>query len=164
MKISKIISGGQTGADRGGLDAALEAGIPIGGFVPKGRIAEDGTVPELYTGMVETLSVSYPARTEANVLTADVTIVFTHGRLSGGSLKTVNLCSKHGKPTMHVDLSAANNPPSRVAAWLFFDNEFAERGGEVIVNIAGQRELKAHGIQGEVKAFMLDLFYEMEYL
>ena len=46
--IDKIISGGQTGVDRAGLDAALEAGIPVGGYCPKGRLAEDGTVPERY--------------------------------------------------------------------------------------------------------------------
>jgi hypothetical protein len=29
--IAKIVSGGQTGADRGGLDAAIDLGIPHGG-------------------------------------------------------------------------------------------------------------------------------------
>lgn len=33
--IRKVISGGQTGVDRAGLDAVLQAGIPIGGFVPR---------------------------------------------------------------------------------------------------------------------------------
>jgi hypothetical protein len=32
--------------DRAGLDVALEAGIPVGGYCPKGRLSEDGTVPE----------------------------------------------------------------------------------------------------------------------
>ena len=44
--LEKIISGAQTGADRGGLDAALERGFPIGGWVPRGRKAEDGTIPK----------------------------------------------------------------------------------------------------------------------
>lgn len=41
----KIVSGGQTGVDRAGLEAAIAIGLPYGGWVPKGRIAEDGTVP-----------------------------------------------------------------------------------------------------------------------
>ena len=44
MLISKIISGGQTGVDRGAIEAALELGFPYGGLIPKGRLAEDGAV------------------------------------------------------------------------------------------------------------------------
>ena len=46
--IEKVVSGGQTGANRAGLDAAMEAGIPVGGYCPKVRLVEDGTVPERY--------------------------------------------------------------------------------------------------------------------
>jgi hypothetical protein len=46
--LHKVISGGQTGVDRAGLDAALEAALPVGGWCPKGRLAEDGTVPDKY--------------------------------------------------------------------------------------------------------------------
>ena len=48
MNISKIISGGQTGADRAGLDFAIVNGISHGGFCPRGRKAEDGQIPERY--------------------------------------------------------------------------------------------------------------------
>ena len=47
----KIVSGGQTGVDRGGLEAAIALGLPYGGWVPKGLIAEDGTVPLKYASM-----------------------------------------------------------------------------------------------------------------
>lgn len=40
--IKKIISGGQTGADRAALDVAIKFNIPKGGWVPRGRMAEDG--------------------------------------------------------------------------------------------------------------------------
>jgi len=43
--ITKIISGGQTGADRAALDFALENNIGTGGYVPQGRVAEDGRIP-----------------------------------------------------------------------------------------------------------------------
>ena len=48
MTLSKIISGGQTGVDRGALDAALVAGFACGGWCPADRGAEDGTIPERY--------------------------------------------------------------------------------------------------------------------
>jgi hypothetical protein len=42
----KLTSGGQTGADQAALQWALEKGLEIGGWCPKGRKAEDGTIPE----------------------------------------------------------------------------------------------------------------------
>ena len=45
MLVSKIVSGGQTGVDRGVIEAALELGFPNSGLIPKGRLAEDGIVP-----------------------------------------------------------------------------------------------------------------------
>ena len=44
--IEKIISGGQSGADQAALDAAIKLGISHGGWIPKGRITEDGTLPD----------------------------------------------------------------------------------------------------------------------
>ena len=43
-----IVSGGQTGVDRAALDVALKNNISCGGYCPKGRIAEDGVIPEHY--------------------------------------------------------------------------------------------------------------------
>jgi hypothetical protein len=48
MALRKIVSGGQTGVDRGALDAALAAGFPCGGWCPADRRAEDGPIPERY--------------------------------------------------------------------------------------------------------------------
>jgi len=44
--LRKIISGGQTGADRAGLDFALQAGLEHGGYVAKGRKPEDGRIDD----------------------------------------------------------------------------------------------------------------------
>lgn len=60
--IERVISGGQTGADRGGLDAAIDLGLPHGGFCPKGRRAEDGVIPGRYQ-LEETESADYTERT-----------------------------------------------------------------------------------------------------
>lgn len=46
--LAKIISGGQTGADRAALDAGRIMGVEIGGFCPRGRLAEDGPIPAEY--------------------------------------------------------------------------------------------------------------------
>lgn len=67
MLISKIISGGQTGVDRGALEAALEAGFPYGGLIPKGRMAEDGQVPLCFDRMEVSYKKDYLFRTEWNV-------------------------------------------------------------------------------------------------
>ncbi len=105
MKIAKIVSGGQTGADRGGLEAAIYFGLPYGGYVPKGRKSEDGTIPEKYEGLVELGSSDYRVRTELNVEKSDMTIIFCHGVPKGGSKLTVDLCVNNFKSWMSVDLN-----------------------------------------------------------
>ena len=87
MPITKIISGGQTGADRGGLEAAIEYGIPHDGWCPKGRLAEDGVIPDKYE-LSEMASKSYLKRTEANVVDSDAIVIFAFGKLTGGSKRT----------------------------------------------------------------------------
>jgi predicted Rossmann-fold nucleotide-binding protein len=79
--LSKIISGGHTGADRAALDVAMDLGIPHGGWVPKGRMAEDGTVSEKYE-LQEMATESYEKRTEQNVLDSDGTLILSHGKLT----------------------------------------------------------------------------------
>jgi len=104
MNIVKIISGGQTGADRAALDAAIACGVPHGGWCPQGRLAEDGPIAECYE-LQEMEEVDYPARTRANVVAADLTLVFSHGPLTGGSLLTQQFAEELGKPCVHIDLS-----------------------------------------------------------
>ena len=71
-KIQRILSGGQTGADRAALDFALENEIAIGGFIPKGRLAENGQIPEKYIGLIETESSEFADRTELNVINSEI--------------------------------------------------------------------------------------------
>ena len=65
--LQKIVSGGQTGADRAALDFALEEGLAVGGWVPQGRLAEDGRIPEHYPGLLESGSADPAVRTGAFV-------------------------------------------------------------------------------------------------
>jgi len=137
--IKKIISGAQTGADRGGIDAAIECGVEYGGWLPKGRMAEDGVVPAEYTAMVEMTKGGYPKRTEANVVDSDGTVVFSHGKLTGGSALTRRLCKKHGKPFLYVDLGKETDPAYLLSDWI---TEYDIQ----VLNVAGSRESKHTGM------------------
>lgn len=107
-KIKKIISGGQTGADRAAFDFALEKGFVIGGFVPKNRLAEDGGISDKYQNLIETETENPAERTEFNVKSSDATLILSHGDLKGGSLLTKQFAEKYKKPFLHIDFSAVS--------------------------------------------------------
>ncbi len=102
--LQKIISGGQTGADRGALDAAISLGIAHGGWLPKGRKTENGALPSGYN-LKETDSGHYASRTQQNVLDSDGTLIISHGRLTGGSALTRALAQQHLRPCLHANMS-----------------------------------------------------------
>jgi hypothetical protein len=101
--LAKLLSGGQTGVDRAALDAAVELGIPCGGWCPHGRRAEDGRVPERYP-LTETPFDDHAQRTEWNVRDADATLILTFGPPAGGTQLTVDFCRRLGKPFLLIDL------------------------------------------------------------
>ncbi|MFO8028358.1 MAG: putative molybdenum carrier protein [Cyclonatronaceae bacterium] len=103
--IERLISGAQTGADRAALDVALELNIPCGGWVPKGRLAEDGIIPEHYPNLIETPSSAMEVRTEWNIRDSDATLILSHGPLDGGSLYTRIKAEELSKPWLHLDLA-----------------------------------------------------------
>ena len=72
--LRKIISGGKTGADRAGLDFAIEKGLEHGGYVPRGRKAEDGRIDDRYN-LVELSTRSYPGRTRRNIEESGGTVI-----------------------------------------------------------------------------------------
>jgi len=102
--IQKIISGGQTGADRAALDVAIKFDIPHGGYIPKGRQTEDGRLPDTYN-LKELSTSSYPVRTEKNIRESDGTVIITRGILTGGSKLTETLAYKHRKPLCVINLN-----------------------------------------------------------
>jgi hypothetical protein len=100
--IKKIVSGGQTGADRAALDWAISRNIPHGGWCPRGRLAEDGTIPCRYN-LQEMPTKNYPKRTEQNVVDSDGTVIFTiKPLLTGGSMRTAEFAVEHHKPLLHL--------------------------------------------------------------
>lgn len=152
MGIRKIVSGGQTGADRAALDVAVERGIPHGGWIPRGRLTEDGPLPGRYR-LRETETRSYAGRTERNVLDSDGTLIVSRGRLTGGSALTRRLAKRHGRPWLHVDLQAAapDEAAARIRAWI-------EAGGIGTLNVAGPRESRDPGIYRAVVGVLRKAF------
>ncbi len=143
---TKIVSGGQTGVDRAALDAAILLGIAHGGWCPRGRLAEDGTIPEGYR-LRQTETADYPQRTEKNVLDSDATLIVCHGRPSGGTLLSAQLARRHDKPLLVVDLDEIPaEDVARCRAALF---EWLETNRVATLNVAGPRESQAQGIHQE---------------
>jgi len=132
--VEKIVSGGQTGADRAALDVAVELGLAAGGWIPRGRRAEDGIIPQRYEGLVEATSESYDHRTELNVRDSDATVVFSFGPPTGGSALTAELACALGKSLLALDLENSNTEEAvaHLRSWLA---EVRPR----VLNVAGPR-------------------------
>ncbi len=145
----RIVSGGQTGVDRAALDVAMALGIACGGWVPRGRLAEDGPLSRIYP-MRETAARSYATRTRLNVRDSDATLILCRGRPSGGTALTVDFAERLAKPVRIVDLDAPE-PVADSRAWI------AETGVRVL-NVAGPRESSSPGIGAAAAAFLTTLF------
>jgi hypothetical protein len=144
-----IISGGQTGVDRAALDAAIALGIQHGGWCPRGRLAEDGPIPDRYA-LRETASSEYRERTEQNVLDSDATLILHRGPLSGGTLLTRQLAVRHRKPCLTIDLTEPDKPAT-VREWLRTNNV-------TTLNVAGPRESQSSGIAALAERFLCQVF------
>jgi hypothetical protein len=135
--LKKIISGGQTGADRAALDAAIRLGIPHGGWLPKGRLAEDGCLPDHYQ-LEEMLTDSYRERTQKNVRESNGTLLISRGAPTGGTDFTRIQVLRYGKQLLGIDLNNQSNlqdAASLVASWI-------ELQRIEVLNVAGPRASK----------------------
>lgn len=143
----KIMTGGQTGVDRAALDAALKTGTACGGWCPKGRQAEDGTIPARYP-VTELEGAGYKERTRQNVLDSDGTVIIYFGNLFGGSRETLQLCRQMDKPYLLID--AAEQSQEQAVDSLY---EFMAGNAIGVLNVAGPRtseESLAYGITLEI--------------
>ena len=151
VKVKKIISGGQTGVDRAALYVGLELEIPIGGYCPKGRRSEDGTIPAQYP-MTETDTTNYAVRTEKNVIESDGTLVLNIGQVSSGTAYTIKMAKKHKRPYLVVQLDQLNSTVAEeIGIWL--------KSNQIdILNVAGPRESKNPGIYTQALELLQEVF------
>ncbi|HJR89467.1 MAG TPA: putative molybdenum carrier protein [Aeromicrobium sp.] len=134
VRVSRIVSGGQTGADRGALDAAIELGIDYGGWCPVGGWAEDFPEPPgllaVYPNLTPTEEPEPSVRTRLNVRDSDATLIVWDGRgPSPGTQLTIEAARDLGRPTLVTPGDADD-----VQLWL----EDLDPG--VVLNVAGPRE------------------------
>lgn len=153
MNPGRIISGGQTGADQGGLAAGRKLGIPTGGYAPKGWRTEVGSAGVLLGGfgLQEAARGDYPFRTRLNVLWGDATVIFGNAHERGSAL-TKHLCDFNKRPVLVVPMECKHMPPCQplrdddvdeAAAAVY---RFLKLHAPSVLNVAGNCESKAPGI------------------
>lgn len=140
----KIVSGGQSGVDRGALDAALEAGFPCGGWCPRGRMAEDGPIDVRYP--LAELEGGYSERTRRNVQDSDATVIVYYGQLEGGTANTLDFCVEDAKPHCLIDALEVDSGRAGQLIW-----EFVLANSVAVLNVAGPRASKQAGARRYVK-------------
>ncbi len=148
MALKKIISGGQTGVDRAALDVALDLGVSCGGWCPRGRLAEDGTIPDRYP-LKETPSKQYHMRTKRNVRYSDATLILNIGPLDGGTALTAELALENDRPCKVVDLDKDHDIDS-VLDWM-------QKNLVNVLNVAGPRGSKRPYLYEMAQDYLLKL-------
>lgn len=152
LPVQRIVSGGQTGVDRGALDAAIALSSPHGGWCPRGRLAEDGCIPMRYQ-LRETEAVEYSVRTERNVIDSCGTLVLFNGRLQRGTLLTYRLAKKYLRPVLRVRMDVVVDV-AIIQEWLI-DNCIE------ILNVAGPRASSVPGIDLKTKLLLTRVLTEL---
>ncbi|STX88253.1 putative molybdenum carrier protein [Legionella feeleii] len=139
--LEKIVSGGQTGVDRAALDIAIALGIEYGGWCPKGRLDENGSLPRKYKNLTEVNAEfsnekeNYDARTKKNIRDSDGTLILlpSSKRIKDGTLLTIEVVSSSRKPYFIVDLSVDTSAIEGCIGWIA-DYDINT------LNVAGPRE------------------------
>ncbi len=155
IMIKKIISGGQTGADRAALDTAIKFNINYGGWIPQGRKTEEGPLSHKYH-MDEMPTDSYSERTRQNIMDSQGTIIISRGPLTGGSLLTQKFAFTLKKPCCHVDLFDLDEFAAAIVI-----NSFIVDYALDIINIAGPRAGKDPFIYNTVRTIIETVIYMM---
>lgn len=156
----RIISGGQTGADQGGLLAARTLHIPTRGTAPQGWITEVGPQEQLLRGfgLVECSEPGYDSRTRWNVLAADGTLLLG-SYTSGGSALTAKIATDAKKPFFHVPFPTDPETLDDIsAAFLRWLSEFKIH----TLNVAGNRESQNPGLQEFTRNFLISALRTMK--
>ena len=159
----KIISGGQNGVDIAAVRTAKLFKFETGGWLPKGWKTLDGPRPE-YSGMYnmqEHSSPLYPPRTEQNVLDADLTIRIAKDFNSAGEKCTLNAILKNKKDWFDINI---NQSPRVISALLDGITTFVWAGLIETINIAGNSEKTASGIEKAASNILMKFFARIQNL
>ncbi|WP_167615667.1 putative molybdenum carrier protein [Maribellus sediminis] len=146
----KFISGGQTGVDRGTLDACIAKKFPCGGWCPSGRRAEDGIIPAIYP-LLETKEAYYATRTGKNISDSDATLILFGSENSPGTKLTAELAQNFNKPVRTINPEI---PIKAILIWLYLNRVKT-------LNIAGPRESEHPGCQLAAYQFVSALIDEI---
>ncbi len=152
--VTKIISGGQTGADLAGLKAAKLLGINTGGLAPKGYKTELGQNLDLKNiyGLSEDAADDYSKRTIFNLSVSDATVIFSSNAKSPGTKLTIKHCELLKKPFLLIDPKASN----AVDLFLnFLQKQAVTFSRKITLNVAGNRESKSPGIETKVTSILI---------
>jgi len=149
LPVRTIVSGGQTGVDRAALDVAKELGLERGGWCPRGRLAEDGRIPDDYP-LRETDTADYAERTELNVRDSDGTLILTMGPPIGGTAYTIECAHRLQKPCCIIDF-AQDPAPERARRWL-------QEHRIAVLNVAGPRQSQSPTAYASASQLLLALF------
>lgn len=162
----KIISGGQTGVDRGALDSALYAKMKTGGYCPKLRRSEDGRIPPKYNTLIESESTNYQVRTKQNIELSSLTVIFRMNIVnSPGTNLTKSICEKLNKPFLELNLMDNINENIQKIISIVSMNAFViSEDSEFIINFAGPRESVDNGIQIKTMEFVDKLILKLQEL
>lgn len=169
MKLVKVISGGQIGADQAGLAAAYAMHLDTGGTAPQGFKTAAGPAPWLGgAGLVEHDTDNYRDRTFLNVKNADATLRIAFNLESPGEKCTLKAIKKYNKPYLDIHVQVQSPikgdrryayallpcQAAKVAQWLH-EHEITT------LNIAGNREpgnLSQGPFFNVVTIFLIEVF------
>ena len=149
--LRKVISGGQTGVDRGALDAAVAAKFACGGWCPNGRRAENGQIPDHYP-LQETKTAHYLDRTQRNVEDSDGTLIIASGPISNGTLTTARIAKHIKKPCLVLHPNQQNTE-----SMLETTNSWLKCHSIQTLNVAGPRASQDPKIQAVAELFITRL-------
>jgi hypothetical protein len=164
VTLKRIVSGGQTGVDRGTLDAALAVGFECGGWVPGDRMAEDGVISDRYP-LTILPNGNYRQRTRLNVVDSDGTAILYDGSMGGGTRLTRDLCERLSRPCILISVRETPDPIAAAEAVV----KFIEDNNIETLNVAGPREsgwsggyrFAADTVSGVISRFARDLPQEV---
>jgi hypothetical protein len=162
MRLSRIISGGQSGVDQAALRVARELHLELGGWCPPGRVCESGVIPgELPLEPTPedasewTPEIPRSQRTQWNVRDSDATLVLRprspHAPDPGTDF--AEQCARRCcKPLLVAD-PFSPTAAAEIRAWL---STLSIR----TLNVAGPSEASSPGVGGQTFALLMPVLHD----